>query len=1184
MFTSPTPCRHSVAGAILLLGLALAGPVSAEPPRTTPPEGLRDNTPRVHALRGARIVTAPGTVIEQGTLVVREGVIEAVGADVLPPADARVWDLAGKTIYPGLIDSWWPLSGSLPENAEAERGYWNAEANAHLRAVDLYQGDSGQLSAARGQGFAVRHVVPIRGLLGGSSSLVALAGPGPGSILVDDVAQHARLTPQSRGRDHYPTSPMGAVALVRQSLYDARWYRQAWQAYEHRAGVPRPARSGALEALARVVGGELPLVVEAPDEFYLLRADRLSREFGVAALVRGSGQEYRRLEAVAATGCAVIVPLRFPKVPDVRQPEAALSVPLEKLMHWDLAPENPGRLVRAGVRIALTADGLEKLDAFWPAVRRAVSRGLDPAAALAALTTAPAELFGVSQKLGTLAPGMAAHLVVSEGDLFTEEKAKVLETWVDGDRYAVVQAPVVDPRGGWDLTFTRPDGSQATARLNLTGEAAQPSGKLKLGEREKSLTHLVLEQGLLSLVVPADLLGPAGVARVSGRITADPAGSLQFDGQIAWPDGSSTTIQGRRTGDADQPAKEDKSPQKDAPPADQGPTETDEKAEPTPTASATPESASEPPANPEPQASAESPPSPEQAAAPTANPVGEPEQPESKATDSGRAAVVRPVAEDPAETLPAEEESPSAADAQSNETPAEPAPQTVPLIPLTPSAPATSDPEKTAGEAEKAVPPKKALYEVNFPLGAWGRNGPPEQPALVAFRGGTVWTSGSAGVLEGGTVLVERGRIVAVGTDVEIPAEATVVDCTGHHLAPGIIDCHSHIATDGGVNEAGQAVTAEVRIGDFIDADDMNLYRQLAGGVTAANILHGSANPIGGQNQVIKFRWGALPEELKFEGAPPGIKFALGENVKQSNWGDRYTTRYPQTRMGVEQIMRDAFRAAQDYRRDHQAWSRKPLGLPPRIDLELEAIGEILAGRRLIHCHSYRQDEILTLLRVCEEFQVRIATLQHILEGYKVADEIARHGAGGSSFSDWWAYKVEVIDAIPFNGSLMHRVGVLMSFNSDDAELARRLNLEAAKAVKYGGLAPAEALAFVTINPARQLAIADRVGSLEVGKDADLVIWTGSPLSGYSRVRETWIDGRKYFDQREDLARRGEIQTMREALIQRALASTDPVEGAEDQTTSERARWPREDLYCGHHDHDDTAHDHGAHAAEGAHQ
>jgi imidazolonepropionase-like amidohydrolase len=348
-----------------------------------------------------------------------------------------------------------------------------------------------------------------------------------------------------------------------------------------------------------------------------------------------------------------------------------------------------------------------------------------------------------------------------------------------------------------------------------------------------------------------------------------------------------------------------------------------------------------------------------------------------------------------------------------------------------------------------------------------------------------------------------------------------VIDATGKHLTPGILDEHSHIAIEGGVNEGTHAVTAEVRIGDVIDPDDINIYRQLAGGVTAAHLLHGSANPIGGQCQLIKLRWGAEPEELKFEGAPATIKFALGENVKQSNWGDRFTRRYPQTRLGVEEIMRDAFQAALEYEAEWQRWRALPererqRSIPPRRDLQLEALLEILRGKRLIHCHSYVQSEILMLMRLAEQFGFRVNVFTHVLEGYKVARELARHGAGASTFSDWWAYKFEVYDAIPYNPAIMHEQGVLVAINSDDAEMGRRLAQEAGKSVGYSGISEEEALKFVTLNPARMLRVDHRVGSIEVGKDADIVLWSGPPLSTRSVVEQTYVDGRCYFDRVRD--------------------------------------------------------------------
>jgi N-acetylglucosamine-6-phosphate deacetylase len=340
-----------------------------------------------------------------------------------------------------------------------------------------------------------------------------------------------------------------------------------------------------------------------------------------------------------------------------------------------------------------------------------------------------------------------------------------------------------------------------------------------------------------------------------------------------------------------------------------------------------------------------------------------------------------------------------------------------------------------------------------------------------------------------------------------------------------------------------------VRIGDVVNSESPNIYEQLAGGVTAVNLLHGSANPIGGQNCVIKLRDGSTPEELKFAHAPPGIKFALGENVKQSNWGDRAVTRYPQTRMGVQTFIENRFVAARQYLEEWDHYRRSG-GPPPRRDLELEAIGEIIQGKRWIHCHSYRQDEILMLIRLMDDFGVKIATFQHVLEGYKVASEIARHGAGASTFSDWWAYKFEVYDAIPFNGTLMTERGVVVSFNSDSDDLARRLYLEAAKAVKYGGASEVEALKFVTLNPAKQLRIDRDVGSLEPGKDADLALWSKSPVDSATVCLQTWVDGKKYFDRAVASARFDALAKERAALLAKAKKVAKPGAGAGHESGS----------------------------------
>ncbi len=416
---------------------------------------------------------------------------------------------------------------------------------------------------------------------------------------------------------------------------------------------------------------------------------------------------------------------------------------------------------------------------------------------------------------------------------------------------------------------------------------------------------------------------------------------------------------------------------------------------------------------------------------------------------------------------------------------------------------------------------------------------PEPAPRAVLIRGATVWTCGPQGILENTDLLAVGGKIVRLGKNLQAPADAVVLEASAKHLTPGLIDCHSHSDIVGDVNEFTNSCTAEVRVADVVNSRSIALYRELAGGLTCANQLHGSANAIGGQNAVIKLRWGEPPQGLLFADAPQGIKFALGENPKRANWSTA-TDRYPKTRMGVEQVIRERFLAALDYERAWQEYeankSRKGV-VPPRRDLQLDALVEILRGRRLVHAHSYRQDEILMLLRLAEEFGFRVATFQHVLEGYKVADELALAGSGASSFSDWWAYKFEVYDAIPYNGSLMAERGVVVSFNSDSSELARRLNWEAAKAVKYGGTSEADALGFVTVNPAKQLGVDARVGSLEVGKDADFVLWNGNPLSTYSLCEQTWIDGRRYFDRARDLQAREAMLQERETLLTKAEAA-----------------------------------------------
>ncbi|MGH7496435.1 MAG: amidohydrolase family protein [bacterium] len=1002
-------CRFLLITFIVTFNLSLLA-------QTAPVEGLRDNTPKVHALINARIVTAPGSVIARGTVVVRDGLIEAAGAGILPPPDARIWDYTGRTIYSGLIESYSHLgfaTEAKPSAGEAAQPVkrtgiqpWNDRLRAHENAKDLFMPDAKAAKELRELGFGAALIVPPQGIFRGASTLISLGEEAPrlGSLL-PYAAQHLAFETSPFSERKYPTSLLGAIALIRQTLLDAQWYQEAQAAYRKNPNQTRPEENPALAALAEMLRSRLLIVFEASGSNNFLRAVNIAREFPLNLMVRGSGDEYQYLEQIKRANVPVILPLDFPEAPKVDTPEDALEVSLKDLQHWSMAPSNPHWLHQARITFALTASKLKKISDFPQRVRKAIEHGLPAEAALAALTTVPARLFGVENRLGTIAAGKIANLVIADGDLFAEKTA-ILDVWVEGTRYEVKKPNVADVRGKWNFRLQKSSGQIESLVLEVKGSPEKPSGEFLKNDAKAKLDKFQLEEKRIALLFKGDTLGYGGVVSMSGVINKD-----EMKGSGLLPDGTSLGWSAQRV-------------------------------------------------------------------------------------------------------APFEEKE----------------------------------------NGKKQAPVAKAELKKVFPYGGFGRPAPPAQPEALLVRGATIWTCGALGKIDDADLLVRAGTIVQVGRDLKAPANAIVIEAQGQHITPGLIDAHSHSATDA-INEAGQAVTAEVRIGDVLDCQDSDIYRQLAGGLTVAHVMHGSANPIGGQNQTIKLRWGADHEGIKFLETPPTIKFALGENVKQSNWNPP-TSRYPQTRMGVEQLIRDRFKAAGDYEREWNAYHAKKkegLTIPPRRDLELDALVEILHGKRFIHCHSYRQDEILMLMRLAEAIGFKVGTFQHVLEGYKVAEAIQQHGAGASSFSDWWAYKFEVYDAIPFNGALLHEQGVVVSYNSDSGELARRLNWEAAKAVKYGNVPAEEALKFVTLNPAKQLKIDRYVGSLEPGKHADFVIWSGPPLSAYSICEQTWIEGRKYFDREEDLKLRVEVEKERMDLIQQVLLTKEEPTGksAEGMSTTD---------------------------------
>ncbi len=961
--------------------------------------------PRVHAIVNARIVTAPGQVIPHGTVVIRDGLIAAVGEHVSVPPDARVWAGDSLTVYAGLIDPFVlapdPAGAATPAGGggrrggaapapEAPRGAAHdlACVTPENRIVSALPLGKDQLDGLRGAGFTVAQVAPRRGVFRGQSAIVSLSdGNTNASVLRADAAQVVSFSTQPQG---YPGSLMGAIAVVRQAFMDARWYRDVHALYDkHPQGRPRPTENLAFEALRPVVDQRQPAMFVASDMLEALRAAAVAKEAGVTASLVGAGDEYKRAAEIAATGLPMVVPVAFPDAPDVSNPDDAVDVSIEELRHWDEAPGNPAALARAHVTFALTTNGLKDVKSFRGNVVQAIDRGLTRDQALAAVTTVPARLLKLDDRLGTIAAGRIANLTVTRGELFSES-GQVRQVWVDGEPYDVTKDDG-GWKGKWSLRlhdkpypFTVAVEKDTTIQL-IAGKDTLKAREVRLEDKR---LHFVVQRG-------------SDNPEIIDLTQANDA----FTGTLAVTGVGSHDVTGFRV--------------------------------------------------------------------------------------------------------------------------IEPRPVKAPKVPV-------------------PVPHVMGNSE------AW-RAGTPAQPAVVLVRNATVWTAGQKGTLQHADLLVKAGKIAAVGPHLTAPANATVIDAEGKHVSPGIIDCHNHWAILGNVNECTNNITPEVRIQDVINSESINLYRELGGGLTISHLLHGSCNAIGGQCAVIKNKWGAAPDEMLFRAARPTIKFALGENPKQSNWGNEATGRYPQTRGGVEQVIRDAFIRARDYQQAQAEWKAGRRAYPPKPDLQLECLSEILAGKRMVHSHSYRQDEILMLMRVAEEFGFHVGTFQHVLEGYKVADEMAKHGAGGSTFSDWWAYKFEVIDAIPYNGYLMWDRGVTVSYNSDDPELARRLNTEAAKAVKYGGVPPEEAIKFVTLNPAKQLFIDDRVGSLEPGKDADFVIWSGSPLSPYSHADETWIDGRKYFDRAADVDGRAALAKEREALIAKARQTKDdggPVAKGPDR------RWP----------------------------
>ncbi len=998
--------------------IALATSTATTGAQSPPVNGMLPSDVRWDAIQHATVVTSPGVEIEDATILMRDGWIEAVGptGQIVIPTGATIHDGRGKRVMAGFIEPALLLnSAAHAHRASTEAGaHWNAYVTPQVSADDLASISSAVRGELRQLGFAVAATYPDAGIFRGRGSVQLLGDPPhgvqklPGSA-GQFVAFGRRARDFQRNDDDedgarvvaYPNSIMGAVALLRQTLHDATWRADSIAVWNvHPVGNDPPRAAPALDALTAALTGRERVLFDASSPLDALRSGALAKEFGLNASILGSGKEFQHLSEIAALRLPIIVPLDYPTTANLSTARLAESASLRQLMSWAAAPSNLSRLIAAGASASLTTARLDQRSDFPSRVREALDAGLTESQLLASLTTTPAALLGMSETLGTIAVGRMANLTISEGPLFAKD-SRITVVWIAGRAYDTATAGETPFESEFQVSgrFSIARADQHSCVMVIAPKKSTVEFVLTNADgstKSVSAESVALEKLRGGFLVDGGALGLVGPIRCTMRIDL---GALRIEALS--PDGSTSQFVA------------------------------------------------------------------------TAAPADEP---------------------------------------------------------------------KKVADATKGRP-KITLTQ---PVGDFGLAAVPAQEHVL-FRDATLWTSSPDGIRPHTDVLVKDGLIVQIGKALAAPVGGRVVECAGRHITPGLIDCHSHTGIDGDVNEWTQACTAEVRVNDVIDPDDVGWYRELAGGLTCANQLHGSANPIGGQNSVVKLKWGSPVAEWPVAGALPGIKFALGENVV------RPKGRYPQTRMGVEAYMRDRFRAAREYAAAHRAYATlaaaarvgaQPSEAAPRVDLELQTLAEILDGTRIIHCHSYRQDEILMLIHLADEFGFRIGTFQHILEGYKVADAIARHGAGGSCFSDWWAYKMEVMDAIPWAGAMMQGQGVLMSFNSDSSELARHLNTESAKAVKYGNLSPARALEFVTINPARQLGIGNRTGSIEVGKDADLVLWSGDPLSPLSLCEQTWIEGTKRFDRADDLAARPGRELLRQQLIVAALQVGKPVDGA----------------------------------------
>lgn len=959
---------------LLLCGLSILTAMAQE---TFPVNGVVDIREGYFAFTNATIVKDPQTTLQNATLIIKEGKIVSVSTSAAIPKEAVVVDCKGKYIYPSFIDLYSDYGISAPQSSRGGRGGgfqnisntkgaygWNEAIRPETDASKLFAANESKAKELRNTGFGTVLTHRQDGIARGTGTIVTLGDDRENFNMIKDKAAAFYSFNKGSSTQDYPGSLMGSIALLRQTYLDAQWYKSS----PHTEGTNLSLQAWNDEQ-------KLPQVFDAGDKWNDLRAQKIGDEFGVKYIIKGGGNEYQRIDEIKGTKDAFIIPVAFPQMMDVEDPNDARLVALSAMKHWEIAPTEPGALEKAGVTFALTTADLKDAGDFLGNIRKAITNGLSETRALEALTKTPATLTGIYDKVGSLDAGKLANFVIASGPVF-DEKTVLYQNWVQGQKYIIKDNGWTDYRGNYKLTVKQA-GQNKEYTVEVKGTPDKLSATLQpVGDTVKTDVTLSINSKLVKLTwsAKADSSKLNSLGGVIGENLWTGNGYSSTGNLVTWNMMYSSAY--------------------------------------------------------------------------------------------------------------------------------------------------VEKPDTTKKKEKKAT---AVTSPVMYPFNGYGWTEAPKQEDLL-IKNTTVWTNEKDGILENTDVLIKGGKIAAVGKNLSA-GNVRVIDGTGKYLSPGIIDEHSHIAITGGVNECSQSVTAEVRVADVINPEDINIYRQLAGGVTSSHLLHGSCNTIGGQTQLIKLRWGSNAEDMKFANWDPFIKFALGENVKRSYGSSN--NRFPDTRMGVEQVLVDAFQRAVDYQN---------LGAGKRRDLELDALSEILNRKRFITCHSYVQSEINMLMHVGDKFGFKVNTFTHILEGYKVADKMKERGAAASTFSDWWEYKSEVQDAIPYNAAIMQKVGLIVAVNSDDAEQARHLNQEAAKSVKYGNIGPEDAFKMCTLNPATMLHVADRTGSIKVGKDADIVLWSANPLTVYAKAEKTIVDGIVYYDVDKDAAMRTQIAAERNRLIQKMIS------------------------------------------------